>query len=1157
MLLSQLKDQLTKLSQSFYLFLGNALVLYILVNEMIVAPVYPESKIQAARHEAVALARAGEVQEAEERLEAILSLAPDNQLVWIDYLVILNWQGKHALALSKLHEVLLGTAPDYFFDAMIDSALIQGQPDVAQSLFVLKPRSIAENSQRILSALKDQGNRKQSEDFERWLSQSFPSEVQPLSNASVIAETIETEQERSSAEPNVPKGVDVTTASAPFTLVAATQSAEGREQDRPFNTPLKQSLVDQAKMAREKGVLTEAQQLYQFALADSPDDKQARLGLALVLAEQGDFKQSKVRLQEELARAPKDVQTLYAQIYLYQLKKDVKSELTAIAQLIKAHPNKTVVENWVPRLISLKSALGSHYVFDQINSVYAEIPQFKTLLYNKIALLEQQNKCDAVLNHVTDLFGDKAVPPYVFHAMLRCARLRKDYDRAEIIEVLALGAHPGEADFMIVSALLDVDQGEPERALKKLNSLSLNTKDFFNARAYAYAALPDATQQAIAYHDIVSRWPADQAAFVKWCLALSEAGGALTALEQAKTRWPQFSLKQQTRLKHNVAAYSIRRALRGHSDPLEAQQRNLEALKAVNSHMIWLNKRYAATAPVVMKARYDQIIAYERANKFAEVVERYQALQADGVTIPSYVRSSVARAYLGLNLPEMAQRLSDGVIAQTPEHYGAQNIRYYALLEQEHYEAAMQQSKSLRQTQPIWRVSNDNKIWRDNPARLLADRMATMHLAFDSDLAAAQASFTQKLMAGPANTDIRNDLATIYRFRGWPEAALAEINLIQQTEPTLLAANVNAGWAFQALRDYPSMSRKVGALKTVYPTEPSVGKLSEAWDRVNTLEFTSDVSQVKRKGDFFGGDIVRFDNQIFSSPLAYKYRLFANTHYADGEFPDKTQALVNGQYPTIAFDSHFLKVGLEYRYKRNTAVFGLINRDAAARPRGLYWRQAYRLNDHLRLQYWIESNSEEISLGSDYWGIRRDNLAFAASYRFHEGRRFDLTVTLSHFSDADSARVGVPDIEENKRLGFTLKYKHRIFENARHIWSLTESFAWTDNEHADSTVYYSPIDLAELNLALQYDGVISRQHKRVFQHHLHLGFGPVIQGGRDEVTNDNGFPTKLSTQLYYEQRWQWEKKFTLFYGVHLPRSIYDGVAEFSPEFRLGFRGLFR
>lgn len=1282
MFLNNLRDQWNRVSQSVYLFIGNALVLFILVNEMIVAPVYPEAKIQAARHNAVALARSGESAQAAERLQAILRLAPDNQKVRIDYLVVLNWQGEHELALAQLHNVVLSAAPDYFFEAMIDSALQAEQIALAQSLIQSQPNPQVSVGLSVLSELSaaehqfDAKNNTEEASSERvfrlWLMQKLPDDTRlSVLNTEILDETpsvrvneresegvsggineslSESLSENASAndknrlEPvlgslgdslgdspvdsGVNPMVDDTVASPFKSIDTQTDNAltDGRDQSLKASLSQLQSLpqsqiinldkqeavaqsdidaiedikqiesdsiervilpdlTERARQARVLGDLSRAQGLYRQALFETPNDKQARLGLALVLAEQKQFGESLARLNQALAIAPTDTQTLHALIYYHQLKGDIQSELEAIARLLAVQPREENINNWVSRLIANKDTLGDEAVFNHINRLQVLVPQSDSLRHNKIALLEQQsekqqNVCGAVLSYVPAIQKQDSVPPYVFEAMLRCARVQRTYAAGRALLESARQMHPEHKSFVIFAALLDVDQGNPEAALQKLDGLSftrfperlaenaenaerddtLNARDYFNARAYAMAALPNPAARAMAYYDVLTRWPDDQVAFIQWCLALSEAGSAITALENAQVRWGLFSLPQKTRLKHNVAAHAVRRALRGHVDPHQAQQRNDAALAAVNHHLSWLAKHYATNAPPMIKARFDQVIALQRANKLTDAIAHFQALQAEQVAIPDYVKSSVADAYLGLKKPQDAQALAESIIAKTPTHYAAQSGRYYALLEQEYYQAAGVQGRTLQTTQPVWRASNNNKIWRPNPARLSADRMVAMHQAFESQLAQAQHNYEQKLKVGPANTDIRNDLATVYRYRGWPEAALEEVSLIHQTEPALLAANVNAGWIFQALQDYPRMSRTVDTLKQRYPTHRAVGKLSEAWDRVNMLEFASEVSQLQGRGTFFDGNVVRFENQLYSPPIHYHYRLFTHSYYQDGEFPDKTQVRVSNQYPAIAFDSHFIKTGIEYRYKRNTAALSLVNRAGAGEALGFQWRHRYQWNDHLQFEYAIDQNSENISLGSDYWGITLDRLALGGQYRFHEGRTFGLAVSRGSFSESDRVvinNVGSPvRIAENTRLTGRAYHEHRLFENALHTLTLTESLAWMDNDNSDSTVYYSPSQVSELNVSLRYDGVIARSYDKVFRHALALGAGPVIQAGNGEG-GGAGVPTKLAASLYYEQRWQWERRFNFFYGARLSQGVYDGERELLPEFLIGFRGLFR
>jgi tetratricopeptide (TPR) repeat protein len=172
-----IKDRLTKLSQRVALVAGNFVVLYVLVSEMIVSPVYPESKIQNAREQAVILARNGELAQAADRLTALLTLAPQNQSVWIDYLVVLNWQGAHDKAIALLDEVVLAAAPDYFFNAMTDSAMAINQLSIAQKLMQLHPEPTVDQARVIAAAIPEGSQTAESSAFLSWFQQRFSEEL--------------------------------------------------------------------------------------------------------------------------------------------------------------------------------------------------------------------------------------------------------------------------------------------------------------------------------------------------------------------------------------------------------------------------------------------------------------------------------------------------------------------------------------------------------------------------------------------------------------------------------------------------------------------------------------------------------------------------------------------------------------------------------------------------------------------------------------------------------------------------------------------------------------------------------------------------------------------------------------------------------------------
>lgn len=118
-------------------------VLGLLFFELVNTPFYTEGELAAAREKTVDYASEGNFEEAYNRFEALFDIAPDDQKVWGDFIIVLIWddQEQRALALAEQH-LELEQAPLYVIHELFAAYLRAGKPDKAlQVALVAMPRS--------------------------------------------------------------------------------------------------------------------------------------------------------------------------------------------------------------------------------------------------------------------------------------------------------------------------------------------------------------------------------------------------------------------------------------------------------------------------------------------------------------------------------------------------------------------------------------------------------------------------------------------------------------------------------------------------------------------------------------------------------------------------------------------------------------------------------------------------------------------------------------------------------------------------------------------------------------------------------------------------------------------------------------------------------
>ena len=94
---------------------------------------------------------------------------------------------------------------------------------------------------------------------------------------------------------------------------------------------------------------------------------------------------------------------------------------------------------------------------------------------------------------------------------------------------------------------------------------------------------------------------------------------------------------------------------------------------------------------LITRLRCDRVVALRNRERWTEAVRETEALRTDGDTIPPYVREAEADALLALRRPRDARRGYEEVMRADPTLREAQIGRFFALVEEEKFSAALQQ----------------------------------------------------------------------------------------------------------------------------------------------------------------------------------------------------------------------------------------------------------------------------------------------------------------------------------------------------------------------------------------------------------------------------------------------------------------------------------
>ena len=287
-----------------------------------------------------------------------------------------------------------------------------------------------------------------------------------------------------------------------------------------------------------------------------------------------------------------------------------------------------------------------------------------------------------------------------------------------------------------------------------------------------------------AYDEVLERDPANRRALRLKALAAASLGIPQVALELASRHPGLLSKAEIDRIEADRIALHVRW---GELPPLTRGARFAEideALRLMDEQYRGDWSRLDLSVPKHRRLAFDRMVALRDRSRMTEVVNLHQQLAAAKLEIPDFALLAAGSAYLFLEQPDEALPIFEQVIEHDPANFNARMALFYTYVELDDFGKALAAIDTLNTEQPAW--LKQGKQSQPNPKRLMTEIAAASGRAFADDLAGAQERFESMLTIAPENTEIRQDLATVYRWRGWPERALAEYDYIRMREPDYL-----------------------------------------------------------------------------------------------------------------------------------------------------------------------------------------------------------------------------------------------------------------------------------------------------------------------------------------------------------------------------------
>lgn len=656
----------------------------------------------------------------------------------------------------------------------------------------------------------------------------------------------------------------------------------------------------------------------------------------------------------------------------------IRGALASVALLLSPIP--TLAKPSEPQSASLAPVANSasatalaragrfNEALELLGKLRAASPNDATLLHDETVVLGWAERDDAVLANASALDVENT-PAFVLAIVAKSARNLRRLDEAAVWYRHLLERAPDDVDAMLGLALTETDRRDLQAArsaLARVPPEHADTTATLLARAYVAQAAGHFLEALSHYERVLERAPTDRNAARGKALALRALLLPTEALAFATEHDGILSEAEMARLHADEAALRVRLVT---STPYPAAQRAdgyARALAALDDSLATI------TDPAALAAvRSDRVVALAQAKLSHEAIAEFDRLQAAMPSPPFEALVAAGRAHLDLGAAEPALELLLAASAQQPGDVEVRFDLVFAYLAAERPEDALRVAHALTQELPLVQTGPGAVVTKPNPAALRAELVAAVTEAYTDQLASAQQRLETLLAAAPNNADARQELANVYRWRGWLDRSQAEYRQVLAVHPDVVAARAGYAHARLDLAAFTEVEHTVGELSSIDAGDPAVRRLAERWNLERRSELRLDVADSRSSGTTFGSEQDSVSATWWSRPLG-QWRTIAAAEYTRADFPEGEGLLrrVGG--------------GAELRSEHWLTSAVALRETSGAHDVGFRAAGERRLGDRWRLSASLDLDSNDTPLRGRRVALSTDVLGAAAELRPNE-----------------------------------------------------------------------------------------------------------------------------------------------------------------------------
>jgi biofilm PGA synthesis protein PgaA len=727
-------------------------------------------------------------------------------------------------------------------------------------------------------------------------------------------------------------------------------------------------------------------------------------------------------------------------------------------------------------------------------------------------LLQQDGKPEEAVA----VFERAASPDPPDYALLAATRAYRDLHRYDdAIRLAREGARrfPTDTVWPLLLSLALSDAGRTAEALEVLRQPAAQRAspvERLLAQGYAYRRAGDTAAAMRAYAEAVRLAPGNGGVRSEAADVLLDAGAPYGAAQIAGRTTPPIAAAEAGAMVRWGAEVRP-------PDPAQRFAGTDAALARLDSLIDSLPPEETALR---RRLRLDRLVALRDRVRMVEALAEGEALSAEA-SLPPYAEEAYADALLYMRRPEQARDAYERVLAQTPRSLPARYGRFYAAVELEDFDTAYATIDAIVADEPVWKYYVDDPTPYDNPDRAYAEVTAAQARFYGNQLGEAWARITRISSAAPANGHARLAAYQIASARGWPRAAEAEAQIAASLEPRDVGSRIALVEVAIANYRFDEARRMLAELRALYPENQAVRQLARDFDAKTRwlVELEAQPGNSDGGGANASGQTLFLRGRITTPPIADNWRLFAFSEYSNAHPPEgfvnRTRAGAGVEWRSPGL--------LVTAYPTNS--WGTLQRAGGGAT--VDWS----VTDQILLAFSAEAFSADTPLRALLFGISADELAFRATYRWHESRSVSGTFSYMPFTDG------------NQRISVGATYKERLVD-VPHFNLTGRADVFTSSNTRPDAPYYNPSRDLTVTGGLQAEHMIWRRYDNSLVQALAVDAG---------LYAEQGYADNWVGTINYEHRWRFDPLTELRYGVMLTRRVYDGSVEQGYLLTIGLR----